>query len=85
MGRVELMGMAKPMPSTPSAATLALLMPTTCPSALTRAPPELPGLMAAFGLDELEFAVAELDGPGRRIRRAGLLTQAISILSQEYR
>ena len=39
--------MAKPMPSTLETAILALLMPMTLPSALTRAPPELPGLMAA--------------------------------------
>ena len=42
-----LIGMEKPMPSTPFAEIFALLMPTTSPSALTSAPPELPGLIAA--------------------------------------
>jgi hypothetical protein len=40
-----LMGMAKPMPW--PAATIAVLMPMTCPLRLTRGPPELPGLMEA--------------------------------------
>ena len=47
IGRAALIGMAKPRPSTPSLEILALLMPMTLPSASTRAPPELPGLMAA--------------------------------------
>lgn len=45
--------MANPIPSTALPATadvdeiLLELIPITCPSILTRAPPELPGLMAA--------------------------------------
>ena len=42
-----LIGMEKPIPSTAAAATFALLMPMTSPSAFTSAPPELPGLIAA--------------------------------------
>ena len=47
MGLAVLIGIAKPMPSTPPRAILALLIPTTSPSAFTSAPPLLPGLMAA--------------------------------------
>ena len=41
------MGMAYPMPSTSVDETLAVLMPMSSPSILSRAPPLLPGLMAA--------------------------------------
>ena len=41
------MGMAYPMPSTSVDETLAVLMPISSPSILSRAPPLLPGLMAA--------------------------------------
>ena len=39
--------MANPIPSTPSLEILELLIPINSPSALMRAPPELPGLIAA--------------------------------------
>jgi hypothetical protein len=40
--------MAKPMPTLPPLReTMAVLMPASLPSVVTRAPPELPGLMAA--------------------------------------
>ena len=43
-----LAGMAKPMPSDPPLREkIAVLMPTSLPSMVTKAPPELPGLMAA--------------------------------------
>ncbi|MPN12349.1 hypothetical protein SDC9_159665 [bioreactor metagenome] len=47
MGLAVLIGMEKPIPSTPATEILALLIPTTTPSAFTKAPPELPGLIAA--------------------------------------
>ena len=47
IGFAELIGMAKPIPSTPSLEILELLMPINSPSAFSNAPPEFPGLMAA--------------------------------------
>ena len=54
MSRAVSMGMAKPTPMLPpwdvvpwASEAMAVLMPTTSPSALMSAPPELPGLMAA--------------------------------------
>lgn len=42
------MGTAKPMPTLPPAgAMIAVLMPTSLPSVVTSAPPELPGLVEA--------------------------------------
>ena len=46
--RALLMGTAKPSPLLePVWEAIQVLMPTTSPRRLTRAPPELPGLMAA--------------------------------------
>ena len=44
------MGMAKPSPSTVLswATTFSVVMPTTCPRSLMRAPPEFPKLMGAL-------------------------------------
>jgi len=43
-----LAGMAKPMPTLPPlGARMAVLTPTSSPRRLTRAPPELPGLIEA--------------------------------------
>ena len=47
IGFAELIGMANPIPSTPSLEILELLMPISSPSASSNAPPELPGLIAA--------------------------------------
>ena len=45
IGRAMSIGMAKPMPLL--SAAIAVLMPTTLPSASSSGPPELPGLIAA--------------------------------------
>ncbi len=46
--RTMLAGMAKPMPiDPPPREKIAVLMPTSLPDISTKAPPELPGLMAA--------------------------------------
>ncbi|MPM56362.1 hypothetical protein SDC9_103164 [bioreactor metagenome] len=45
---IELIGIAKPNPSTSSPDDLALTIPISSPYALNKAPPELPGLTAAF-------------------------------------
>ena len=47
MGFASSMGMAKPMPSYCDEEIFAVFMPMTSPLWLTRAPPELPGFMAA--------------------------------------
>jgi hypothetical protein len=47
MGFASLMGMANPSPSTPETDIFTVLIPITCPLELTRAPPLLPGFMAA--------------------------------------
>ena len=45
IGRAMSIGIAKPMPF--ESAAIAVLMPTTSPSASSSGPPELPGLIAA--------------------------------------
>ena len=51
--RTMLEGIAKPMPMLPpEREKIAVLMPTSRAVMSTRAPPELPGLMAGVGLDE---------------------------------
>ena len=43
---VELIGIAKPIPSTPVPESFKVLTPTTFPSLLTKAPPLLPEFIA---------------------------------------
>ncbi len=47
IGIASLIGIAKPIPSISSEANLAELIPITSPEAFTKAPPLLPGLIAA--------------------------------------
>ena len=51
-------GIAKPMPiEPPDCEKIVLLMPIRLPAVSTSAPPELPGLIARVGLDEVLEAV----------------------------
>ena len=72
MSCTELMGMAKPMlsmlawPELPLEEYLALVIPTTSPYILNRAPPELPELMAVSVW--IRFIVTLLDRVTERFR-----------------
>ena len=74
IGLAELMGIANPIPSTPETAIFAELIPTTSPSALTSAPPELPGLIAAS-----VWIRSNLRSPNWMERFKALITPAVTL------